>query len=245
MAKEWFEDWFNTPYYHLLYNNRNDEEASRFISNLVAYLAIDVSTSHILDLACGKGRHSIYLNKLGFRVTGVDLSENSIHEAQQHTNNRLDFRVHDMRQIIQNESFSHVFNLFTSFGYFEHEEDNVSVLRAIEAMLKPNGIVVIDFMNASKAIKNLVEKAIVSRGEIDFHIQKHYDGKHIYKNIRFEAEGDKYNYTEKVQALKLNDFISLLSATKLQLITTFGDFDLNPYSENDSDRLIIVAKKVV
>ena len=86
MTKEhqmWFQSWFNTPYYHILYQNRDYKEAELFIKNLVRYLNLDALDDSILDLACGQGRHSIFLNSLGFRVTGIDLSEKSIKHANE------------------------------------------------------------------------------------------------------------------------------------------------------------------
>ena len=55
IQKKWFQSWFDTSYYHILYKNRNDDEAQRFITNLVEYLNI-AKDQKILDLACGKGR---------------------------------------------------------------------------------------------------------------------------------------------------------------------------------------------
>ena len=101
MTKEhskWFQSWFNTSYYHLLYRNRDYKEAEVFIKNIVKYLNLDKDDS-ILDLACGKGRHSIFLNSLGFNVTGLDLSKNSIKEAKTKESSSLHFYVHDMRNL--------------------------------------------------------------------------------------------------------------------------------------------------
>ncbi len=73
----WFKDWFNSPYYHQLYFNRDEKEAAAFIDKLINYLQPAPNAS-MLDVACGKGRHSIHLAEKGFDVTGIDLSEDSI-----------------------------------------------------------------------------------------------------------------------------------------------------------------------
>jgi SAM-dependent methyltransferase len=242
MSKEWFEEWFNTVYYHQLYSDRDKDEAALFIRNLVRFLKINENAS-ILDLACGKGRHSIFLNELGYRVTGVDLSSESIAYAQQFENETLHFQVHDMRRVIENQSFSHVFNLFTSFGYFDTEKENLLVLKAIEKMLQPKGIVVIDFLNSCKALADLVENEILHRQGIDFHIHKSFDGAHIFKNIQFSDHGKDFDFTERVQALTQDNFIQLFNATELQIIHTFGDFDLRAYDKQTSNRLILIAEK--
>lgn len=241
--KEWFSEWFDTPYYHILYNNRNETEAEQFIRNLIDLLQPDPANAYILDLACGKGRHSVSLNKLGFRVKGVDLSPQSIAAATSSTNARLTFDVHDMREVYP-EKFTHIFNLFTSFGYFDSQQENLRMLNAIEQMLDPQGILVIDFMNAEKVIASLVKEEVKEIDGITFHIQRNYDGEHIFKHIRFQDQGSAFHYTERVQALKKEDFSALLSATSLQIMHIFGDFSLSPYDAVTSDRLIVVAKKI-
>lgn len=241
VQKDWFATWFDTPYYHILYKKRDDLEAQRFINNLVNNLAITEGNS-ILDLACGKGRHSITMNKLGFDVLGVDLSENSILEAKKHENSGLRFAVHDMREVLDNR-FDAVFNLFTSFGYFNDLSDNDRVIASVYQMLNPDGIFLIDFMNSEKVIDQLVMKERKTEGGIEFEIERKYTGTHIVKDIRFVADGRNHHFTESVQALKLGDFTRLLSNQGFEIIDTFGDFDLNNFDPKTSDRLIIHAKK--
>ena len=94
----WFINWFDSPYYHLLYKNRDEKEAQVFIDDLMQYLQIPQG-SKLIDIACGKGRHAIYFNKKGMDVVGVDLSSNSISYAKEHENSTLQFEVHDMREV--------------------------------------------------------------------------------------------------------------------------------------------------
>ena len=239
--KEWFEEWFDSRYYHILYQNRNDEEAEFFISNLAEHLQLPVG-SRGLDLACGKGRHSFTLNRLGYNVLGVDLSENSIQEAKKSSNSNLSFAIHDMRERIPNRTFDAVFNLFTSFGYFAGKHDNERVCMAISQMLSPGGKLVIDFMNADKVIQSLVESETKTMDGIRFRINRKFDGTHVVKRIQFEDGAESYEYTERVQALKLDDLKALL-APYFEIDAVFGSFDLNPFVLEKSDRLIIIASR--
>jgi 2-polyprenyl-3-methyl-5-hydroxy-6-metoxy-1,4-benzoquinol methylase len=192
--KEWFASWFDTSYYHQLYNNRNEEEAKLFISNLLDFLKLD-KNAKLLDLACGKGRHAKTLNEFGYDILGVDLSPNSISIASEMKNEHLDFQVHDMREPIQGKTFDAVFNLFTSFGYFDETTDNERVCSAIAEMLNPNGILVIDFMNAEKVIANLVAKEEKTVDNLTFYITRRCDGKHIFKCIQFEDQREQFDFT--------------------------------------------------
>ncbi|MES2588046.1 MAG: class I SAM-dependent methyltransferase [Bacteroidota bacterium] len=241
-TENWFETWFDSPFYHKLYQNRDFSEAEFFIKNLVDFLQLQ-KNQKVLDLACGKGRHAFYLSQFGLEVLGLDLAENSILEAQKLTTENLSFDVHDMREIYPNTKFDVVFNLFTSFGYFDDETDNLKVLSSINSMLNEDGKLVIDFMNATKIITNLVAKEEKSCEKTTFHIERNYDGKHIFKNISFKDENQEYNFTERVQALKLADFKMLLEKSGFELLHTFGDFSLASFDETNSPRLILIARK--
>ncbi len=240
--KEWFAEWFDSPFYHILYSNRDDHEAKRFVEHLVAFLALTPGQT-VLDLACGKGRHSITLNACGMVVIGADLAPKSIATAAENSNESLSFVVHDMREVIPGKHFDVVMNLFTSFGYFDSTEDNKRVLTSIHDMLHPNGILVIDFMNAVRIIKTLVKEEMKEVEGTTFQISRSYDGTHIFKDIQFSDSGKDFHYTERVQAITDKDFSTLLHACGFELIRTFGDFDLNPFEAESSDRLIMIARK--
>ncbi|HHG86363.1 MAG TPA: class I SAM-dependent methyltransferase, partial [Bacteroidetes bacterium] len=148
--RNWFEAWFNSPYYHLLYDHRDEREARRFISKLITHLNPPPG-SRMLDLACGKGRHAAQLAEYGYEVTGLDIAEDSILAArEQYASPHLQFAVHDMRQPLPfpQEHFDYVFNLSTSFGYFETEAEHLQTLQHIARSLKRGGTFVMDFMNA-------------------------------------------------------------------------------------------------
>ncbi len=243
MGKDWFESWFDTSYYHILYGDRNDEEAQFFMDNLIDYLQPN-SGSKILDMPCGKGRHSKYLASFGFDVLGVDLSENSIKEASEFTSENLYFQVHDMRKPIPGSQFHYIFNLFTSFGYFDSREDNINVLHSAYMNLVRGGIIVIDFMNSFKVAGNLNPKEEIEKQGIRFNIERSLRKGKIVKSIEFKANDQWLNFEEQVQAFTLKDFKSMFKETGFELIDHFGDYELNYYHANTSDRLILIARAV-
>lgn len=238
--ENWFASWFDSPYYHILYKERNYREAQLFMDNLTHYLNLP-EKAKVLDLACGKGRHSIYLNQLGFDVIGADLSENSIKEAQINSNATLHFQVHDMREVFE-DKFDAIFNLFTSFGYFENDEDNLTTLKAIKESLTEYGFAVIDFMNVTNVLNNLVPEEVKHVDGIDFHIKRYLKDGHIYKEINFEDKDQKYHFTEKVKALTLKDFEEMMNEAGIFLLDIFGDYKLKKFHKTESERLIMIFK---
>jgi SAM-dependent methyltransferase len=240
ISENWFSTWFDSPYYHILYKNRNEEEAQVFMDNITHYLNMPENGT-ILDLACGKGRHSIYLNKLGYNVTGVDLSENSIAIANESSNESLRFKTHDMREPM-NENYDAVFNLFTSFGYFDTYEDNIKTLKTIKDSINEYGFGVIDFFNADFIIENLVAEETKEIDGITFNIKRFVENKKIIKEIRFEDKGESFYFTEKVSAFTLADFEAMMEEAGIYLLEIFGDYKLRKFYKTQSERLILLFK---
>lgn len=239
-STSWFASWFDTKYYHILYKDRDYKEAQTFMDNLTHYLNLP-EEAKILDLACGKGRHSVYLNSLGYDVTGADLSENSIKEASQHENEKLHFKVHDMRDVCDSK-YDAIFNLFTSFGYFENDADNLTTLKAIKHSLTEYGFACIDFMNVDYVIENLVPDEVKTVDNIDFHIKRYVKDNYIYKEINFEDNDEQFHFTERVQALRMADFEKMMEEAEIYLLDIFGNYKLQPFYKNQSERLIMIFK---
>jgi SAM-dependent methyltransferase len=242
MNNEWFESWFNSPYYHVLYAHRDENEAEYFLSRLIQELRIPLH-SKVLDLCCGKGRHAIFLNKQGLQVTGTDLSENNIREASQFKNESLDFIRADMRDVLDGKQFNYVFNLFTSFGYFETDSENEKVIQSVYHMLEPGGIFVLDFLNTTKLRDDLRAEETKKVDGIVFHITRFSCEQFIGKNIRFDVDGKVHEYSEKVRAFDYLTLVKMLEQNRFEIFRTFGSYSLSPFDEKTSDRLIMIAVK--
>ncbi len=241
-SKDWFVKWFDTPYYHMLYKHRDQTEAHGFIDRLFDQLQPE-KDQKILDLACGRGRHAIYMNQKGYEVVGLDLAPENIEFAKQYENERLHFAVKDMREDLGTTEFDWVFNLFTSFGYFDQPDEDLKAMKAIHKGLRPKGKLVLDFMNVHRVARRLVPEEVKQVNDITFQIERSILDGHIVKDIRFHAENMNYHYEEKVKALTKSDFESLFSKVGLVTIAAFGSLDLQPFDEEKSDRLILVAEK--
>lgn len=239
----WFETWFNTPYYHILYKDRDFKEAENFILKLTQELQLP-ERSKIIDLACGKGRHSLYLNKLGFDVLGLDLSEESIGHNKKYENDSLRCAVHDMRDPISGPPVDAIFNLFTSFGFFEDPEDDRRVFQSVSQALKPGGYFVLDFLNAGHVKNTLVAESVENKGDIAFRISRRIEDDFVVKDIRFEDEGRDFHYFEKVKLHTTEEMEQYGNETNLELIKVWGDYQLSDFDENISPRCINLFRKL-
>ena len=242
----WFETWFDTPYYHILYKDRDFAEAENFITLLISYLDVP-KDSKIIDLACGKGRHSVFLNKMGYEVLGLDLSPQSIEHNKQFENSDLKFEVHDMRAEIfpelSGEKVDAVLNLFTSFGYFEDENDDRKVFQSISNILKDDGYFVLDFLNAKWVEKTLIKVDQTTKEGIDFTIKKKIEDQHVIKDIFFKDQGKDYHFFEKVKLHTLEEINSYALEFGFERVQIFGDYHLNEFNLESSPRCINVFKK--
>lgn len=240
----WFKDWFNSPYYHQLYFNRDEKEAASFIDKLIDYLH-PPSSSVMLDVACGKGRHSIHLAEKGFDVTGIDISEDSIKEALQHEKENLHFYLHDMRLPFRINYYDYAFNFFTSFGYFNTRREHDNAIRTIAQSIKQGGCFVMDYLNVHYSEDHLIHQFEKEIDGVNYFITKWFDETHFYKKIQVEDEAldTPLIYTEKVAKFSLGDFTEMFAYQGLQIQNVFGDYNFGDYDVRRSPRLIMIAKK--
>jgi SAM-dependent methyltransferase len=241
--KAWYTQWFDSPYYDLLYKERDQEEAERFIKNIINHLKPDPK-SNILDIACGKGRHAISLNKMGYKVTGFDLSQKSIASAKKKENPTLDFYVHDMRKPFMVNYYDVILNLFTSFGYFENERENMAVLNNIYNALKPGGIFVLDFVNMERILQHLLTREERNVEGVHFIVHKSKDQNNfLVKHIFIEDGPLKFNFEEKIKIFSCSSLKEYLNNSGFEILSIFGDYDLHNFDQAKSERLIIISKK--
>ena len=244
VSPDWFRVWFDSPYYHKLYFERDEQEASAFINRLL-FLLHPRSGSRMLDLACGRGRHSRMLASKGFDVTGIDLSANSIEYARRWENEHLHFYVHDMRQILYTNYFDDVFNFFTSFGYFRTGREHHNVLRTVSTSLKAGGRFVLDYLNVRYAEDHLVHRSKKEMDGVSYDLTKWSDKDYFYKKIHItdpQLEAP-LEYIEKVAKFTREDFDAMFASHGMQLQDLFGNYQLDPYDAQHSTRMVMIAQK--
>ncbi len=241
MPAQWFESWFDSPWYPILYSHRDYAEAEAFIEHLLEALS-PTQGAKFLDLACGRGRHAVFIHQHGLDVTGVDLSAASIADAKLNEKPGLRFHVHDMRQPIAGQ-YDYILNLFTSFGYFDDKKDNLLVLKHISKGLVPGGTVVLDFFNVEEIKRKLVPYHEVEREGVQFKISKRLENGFIVKEIHLIDGAEEHVFEERVQALGLGDFESLFAGAGLVIEELWGDYNGNAFDAAHSPRLILFARQ--
>jgi 2-polyprenyl-3-methyl-5-hydroxy-6-metoxy-1,4-benzoquinol methylase len=236
----WYKEWFDTTYYHQLYANRNEAEAAAFVNELVAELQPPPGSS-MLDLGCGAGRHAKQLAAHGFQVTGIDLAQSSINAAMRVQTPGAQFYRHDMRMPFGNCRFHYVFSFFTSFGYFKSHLENNKVINNISMSLKDGGTLVMDYLNVNYSEDHLSSDEVKEIDGVIYHITRWSDSTHFYKKIVLDQ--GKFEYTEQVEKLRLEDFDILFKKNGLKLRKVFGDYKLGGYDTDISPRLVMVVEK--
>lgn len=201
--------------------------------------------ARVLDLACGRGRHARHLARYGLQVYGLDLSVDSIHEAKRFVQPNLSFAVHDMRAPFPVGDLAVVFNLFTSFGYFQTIEENIQVLQNIHDSLAPEGRIVLDYFNIQYVRKHLIPEEERQENKIRFHIRRYEQAVKVVKEITIHdpRQRQPIHYQESVQSIDYQTFEHILSCTSFTLDTAWGDYDGNPFDPETSPRLVLFARK--
>jgi SAM-dependent methyltransferase len=242
-GSEWFESWFDSIHYHRLYAYRDEREARQFVEALVRKLSVQ-DGARVLDLGCGAGRHARQLAESGLRVTGIDLSAASIAQARRAGQPGLRFLRRDMREPFGNREFDCVFNLFTSFGYFDDERTHERVVANISRSLRPGGRLVLDYLNVGYAEPRLVPNEVVELEGVLYRISRWSNSTHFFKRIVVEdRRGAPLEHIERVAKFTVADFDRMFRASGLLIESLYGDYLLGEYQRRVSPRLILVARR--
>ncbi|MCX6353168.1 MAG: class I SAM-dependent methyltransferase [Bacteroidetes bacterium] len=238
----WFHHWFGSPYYNCLYAHRNDAEAHLFIDNLLIHLQLKPNAK-ITDAGCGKGRHSIYLANKGFDVTGLDITKENIDEANESANEHLRFFIQDIRIHFPTSMQDLVINVFTSFGYFKTESEDLAALQNMYDCLAPNGFFVMDFLNAEWVKSIIIPYHEAEMGGYKFIINKKIEDGFVRKYIRVIDGEKEMDFMEEVKLLSHQKLTEYFATIGFKIQGVYGDYSLNPFDEQKSERLIIIAQK--
>jgi len=243
VKENWFESWFNTQYYHILYKHRDNVEANLFIGNLIQKLGLKEGM-RVADICCGKGRHSIELSNYGLSVWGMDLSENSISEARSQGNERTLFDVHDMRSAFSQTEFHAVFNLFTSFGYFSNPNDDLISLLNIYDSLLLGGTFIQDYIHADYFTKDFPISEVQVIDDVEFKIEKYVENGFIVKHIAVCDKDYNEDFFEKVKIYSIEELTELHVQAGFTVEQVWGNYSLDAFSAKNSPRIILNSRKL-
>ena len=234
---EWFEEWFGEEYLRL-YPHRDAEEAERAVALILERTGF-VAGWRVLDVACGAGRHARALEAAGARCVGLDLSMALLRVARGVTGAPL-VRA-DMRTLpVRPGSMDLTVNLFTSFGYFERDEEHTAALHEMVATLRPQGWFVIDFLNPPAVRARLVprETARLDGTAVSVTRSVSADGRYVCKTIT-TAGGRRF--TERVRLFGADEITAMLAGARVTVRHRFGDYDASPLA-GDSPRTILFGQ---
>jgi SAM-dependent methyltransferase len=221
-----------------------DERSEVEVAALVKLLELG-SPMKILDLACGFGRHANRLAALGHSVTGLDYTPGFLALARQQAAEmgvQVDYRQGDMRRMNFQDEFDRVLLLFTSFGYFEDDENEL-VLKAMRRALKPGGWLMFDIQNRDELLKDLPPAEVIDK-----------NGDLLINRFTFDALTGRFSNRRIVIRNGIRKdmpfSIRLYNATEIkQMLERVGLVDWRLLGENGqpvtarSRRMIVIARK--
>ncbi|MFI5235738.1 MAG: class I SAM-dependent methyltransferase [Gemmatimonadales bacterium] len=221
---EWFEEWFGEEYLHL-YPHRDDADAERLVGLLVRALPWRPGW-RVLDFGCGAGRHARALSAAGARPIGLDLSMSLLLRAREVAAVplvRADLRSPPIRR----RSVDLAANLFTSFGYFDSDEEHARALGEMVSTVRPGGWFVLDFLEADTVLASLGPGGTTRANEraMSFERSISPDGRYVIKTIHTD-EGR--TFVERVRLFRPGELQRLLAAAGVTVTHHFGDYAGGP-----------------
>ena len=236
--KPWYVEWFDENYLEV-YRHRDTKDAQKQVQLIIDTLKLP-KQSKILDLGCGEGRYTAIFKNRGYRVLGLDLSKTLIKYGKRN-DPQLNLVVGDMRHIPGR--FDLILSLFTSFGYFEKDEENERVIQSVYQSLVPGGIYWLDFLNSEYVKKNLVpQSASCLPSGIHVLEKRKITGGRIIKDIYFRKDSREKGYRESVRLFTPQDLEIIFQKNRFRVEHCFGDYGGGPCGP-DSERTILVGKK--
>ena len=148
-----------------------------------------------------------------------------------------------MRELAYDQYFDVAFNLFTSFGYFETDEQHINSLINFHNALKPDGLLILDYFNCRKIVQKLIPEEVKTVEGVDFHIQKAISGNKVIKTISFDHGNKSHTFKEMVSTFTMDDFMRFFQQSGFKIISTFGSYGLEEFDVEHSDRLIFICKR--
>ena len=246
VKNEWHKDFFQNSFYNPA-SPAAIERAPFEVRFILKQLKLK-KNSTILDVCCGPARHSLMLAKKGFIVTGYDFSKEYLKEAAQKakkTKINIDLVLGDMRRLKFKNEFDAALNLFTSFGYFKKFSDDMKVLKGVHKALKPNGLFLMDIINADFIRKNFKPADWFELKKGVFLLQEHEltNNKNGINNRWIKISKNKY--LERNFFTRIYDKILLsktLKKTGFKPLKFWGNFKGTKLSDK-TNRLIVLARK--
>ena len=231
--------------YPLVYVHRDDAEARAEVTQLAGVMGL-AAGDRVLDIACGAGRHLEALVGLGCDAVGVDLSGSLLGEAAERAALRGRLVRADIRALPFVGYFDAAVNLFTSFGYFENDEENAGALREMVGVLKPGGRIAMDLVNPAVLVREFVPHTRNERDGLVIEQHRAFDGTRVTKRIEISDAGrpDEPSHVihESVRIYRPDELLGLADRAGLVRARLVGGFDGCGFGE-DSRRMILLAER--
>ena len=238
----WFVEAFRADYLEV-YSHRDEASAAREAKAALSLLRHDASAGILLDLAAGAGRHSKAFKTQGCRVVCLDLSVDLTRRSR---DAGLVTVLGDMRALPFGDwSFRAVTCLFSSFGYFEAEDEHRRTLRDIARVLEPGGAVLLDLMDRDTVRYNLRPQDVEMVGEMTIEVERALvdGGKRVEKSIRImRSDCEPRAWIESVRLFTEDELEELAADARLVIERTVGDYDGRPVVAGETRRLVVLRK---
>ncbi len=203
--------------------------------------------ARLLDLCCGIGRHSLEFARRGFRVTGVDRTESYLDQARRAASEEqldVEFVREDMRRFRRPDAFDAAYNVYTSFGYFDDEEEDLEVLRSLHASLRTGGKLLMEMMGKEVLARVFRERDWDDRDGTTLLQERKVsrDWSWIENRWVLLRGRERKEFTLAHRVYSAIELRGALEAVGFRGIDVFGGLDGRPY-DHEARRLVIVAVK--
>jgi SAM-dependent methyltransferase len=244
---QWFEneDFWRDLYPYMFPPERFAAAASD-VTKILALTGFSGRT--VLDLCCGPGRHAVEFAQRGYQVTAVDRSSFLLDRARERAAEAgvsVEWIADDMRHFRRPVAFDLACNIFTSFGYFESEEEDLHVLRNVHESLTGEGVFLMEIMGKERVAKNWQSAFCTEYADGSLLLQRpqvRNDWRRIYNEWTLIKEGRVETFRFEHSIYSGRELHDRLLAAGFHDVQLYGDLERAPYGL-DALRLVALARK--
>lgn len=245
LARPWYETIFDERYPELFGPLERDPEEE--VTRILGLLSLPPGAT-VVDLGCGRGRHAIPLSRRGYRVTGVDLSEKMLGLARaraQREGASVEWVREDMRKFVRRGAFDACLSLFTSFGYF-NDEENEQVIGNVSMNLKAGGALLLDLRNVQKGLsgeEDMDTELSVPAGRLRLRVRFDRDSRRARAEHELtRRDGIRISSAFDVRIYSEEELTGMLRRAGMRVAAVHGSLDGAPFTPG-AERMVVIARR--
>ena len=204
----------------------------------------------LLDVGCGHGRTAVTMAQRGVQVAGLDFAADLLARAKELAHGlavSVGWVRGDMRNLPFGDESVRAAILFDAFGFFEEEEDNLSVLRELARVVDRGGRVAVKVANAEPIVRRFRTTDRERRGDIVVDVERRLltNPSRLEEDLVLTGPQSTARYQRRQRLYDVREMTSAMEGTGLSIVTVRAADTGADFHPATSPKMMIVGERTV